>query len=577
MSAPSVLIGLPAAPGVAMGRALRVDANRVQVPRYLLAPEEVAAELARWTTARQAAAAELQRLCASLGDGASELAAVLEVHLLLLQDDVADAAVREQIRRHRYNAEWALLAQADEFMRPLAAADDAYLRARKADIEQVRDHVLRSLMATRQPADDGPLPIAPAPTGEPRILVAHDLSPADLLRLKQRGFAGFVTDVGGMTGHTAIVARSMGIPAVVGAGSASKVVQPDDQLLLDGAAGKIWINPAPEQMAAFERKQCQWRKEQRALALLRDRPARTLDDQAVELLANIERPEDGQAARAAGAVGVGLFRTEFLFMGRSGNLPDEEEQFAAYRRLVEAMDGAPVTIRSVDIGADKPLDDTDDRSLNPALSLRAIRWSLSRPDVFLTQLRAILRAAAFGDVRLLIPMLTHARQIHQTLALLTRAREQLSARGLRAAPLPVGAMIEVPGAALTVPTFLRHFDFLSIGTNDLIQYTLAVDRADASLAELFDPLHPAVLRLVADTIAAGHAAGKPVTVCGEMAGDTRLTRLLLGLGLRSFSMQAGQIPAVKREILRTRCADWRQRARKIVRSDEPGTVLRTFA
>jgi phosphotransferase system enzyme I (PtsI) len=293
------------------------------------------------------------------------------------------------------------------------------------------------------------------------------------------------------------------------------------------------------------------------------------------LLANIEMPDDAPAALGVGAVGVGLFRSEFLFMGREGALPDEEEQFEAYLRAVSGMKGLPVTIRTVDVGADKPLDRhvRDEAHLNPALGLRAIRWSLADPSMFLTQLRAVLRAAAHGQVHLLIPMLAHEREIRQTLALVDQARLQLDNRGLPYGPIQVGAMIEIPAAALSVQMFLRYFDFLSIGTNDLIQYTLAIDRADEQVAHLYDPLHPAVLRLVADTIAACVAHGKGVSVCGEMAGDPSLTRLLLGLGLRSFSMHPTQILAVKQEILRAdaaRLADWSQ---QVLRADDPSLMI----
>jgi phosphotransferase system enzyme I (PtsI) len=315
--------------------------------------------------------------------------------------------------------------------------------------------------------------------------------------------------------------------------------------------------------------------ERERLSRLRLTPALTLDGQKIELLANIEMPEDATAALAAGAVGVGLFRSEFLFMGRSGHLPGEEEQYLAYRRAVEGMQGLPVTIRTVDIGADKPLDRNvrETAHLNPALGLRAIRWSLADPAMFLTQLRAILRAAAHGQVHLLIPMLAHGKEIRQTLALLARARAQLDGQGVAYGPLKVGAMIEIPAAALTVPMFLSYFDFLSIGTNDLIQYTLAIDRADEQVADLYDPLHPAILHLVANTIAQGLAQDKTISVCGEMAGDPSLTRLLLGMGLRSFSMHPTQILAVKQVVLRsdtTRLKPW---AQTVLASDNPAELL----
>jgi phosphotransferase system enzyme I (PtsI) len=406
----------------------------------------------------------------------------------------------------------------------------------------------------------------------PLILIAHDLSPADMLQFKQSVFAGFITDVGGKTSHTAIVARSLDIPAVVGARLSSQLVRQDDWVIIDGDAGVVVVDPSAIILAEYGFKQRQGELERGRLARLRHTPAITLDDQKIELLANIEMPEDAAGALLAGAAGVGLFRSEFLFMGRQGKLPNEEEQYQAYRRAVDGMQGLPVTIRTVDVGADKPLDSSlqDGAHLNPALGLRAIRWSLADPAMFLTQLRAILRAAAHGPVNLLIPMLAHAREIRHTMALIDRARVELDNRGATHGPIKIGAMIEIPAAALTLGVFLKYFDFLSIGTNDLIQYTLAIDRADESVAHLYDPLHPAVLRLVADTIAECQAQGKGVSVCGEMAGDTSLTRLLLGMGLRSFSMHPAQILAVKQEVLRADTGKLAVWARQVMADDEPG-------
>jgi phosphotransferase system enzyme I (PtsI) len=352
-------------------------------------------------------------------------------------------------------------------------------------------------------------------------------------------------------------------------------VRQDDWVIIDGDAGVMIVDPSPIILAEYGFKQRQGQLERERLSRLRHTPAITLDNQPVELLANIEMPEDAPAALKAGAVGVGLFRSEFLFMGRSGNLPGEEEQYQAYKRAVEGMQGLPVTIRTVDVGADKPLDDSrkDAAHLNPALGLRAIRWSLADPAMFLTQLRAILRAAAHGQVNLLIPMLAHAGEIRQTLSLIDFARAELDNKGMVHGPVRLGAMIEIPAAALTLKIFLRHFDFLSIGTNDLIQYTLAIDRADESVAHLYDPLHPAVLRLVADTITECNAQGKGVSVCGEMAGDVGMTRLLLGLGLRSFSMHPAQILAVKQEVLRADAARLQPWAQRVLAADEPATML----
>jgi phosphotransferase system enzyme I (PtsI) len=409
--------------------------------------------------------------------------------------------------------------------------------------------------------------------------VAHDLSPSDMLQFKQSVFAGFVTDVGGKTSHTAIVARSLDIPAVVGARLSSHLVRQDDWVIIDGDAGVVVVDPSPIILAEYTYRQRQLQLARGRLQRLLHTPAVTRDGEKVELLANIEMPEDADNAVRAGAVGVGLFRSEFLFMGRHGDLPNEEEQYQAYRRAVDGMQGLPVTIRTVDVGADKPLDQElhDHAHLNPALGLRAIRWCLADPAMFLTQLRAILRAAAFGQVDILIPMLVHGSEIRQTMSMLDHARAQLDNRGVAYGPVKVGAMIEIPAAALTLKLFLKYFDFLSVGTNDLIQYTLAIDRADESVAHLYDPLHPAVLHLLANTIAECRAQGKAVSVCGEMAGDPAMTKLLLGMGLRSFSMQPAQILAVKQEVLRSDVGKLSAWADQVVHDEHPAERLKQEA
>ena len=574
--------GLPVARGIALGRAVLVASSRVDVAHYFIESEQIKSEVERLRVARDAVIEELQRLQATMPkDAPPELAAMLDVHLMLLEDESMAYEIRRWIKERLYNAEWALVSQLEVVVRQFDEMEDEYLRERKADLEQVVERVLRHLKGAATPVA-APPPRAPRQQDlglddtqdVPLVLVAHDLSPADMLQFKKSVFAGFVTDVGGKTSHTAIVARSMDIPAVVGARSASQLVRQDDWVIIDGDAGVMIVEPSPIMLAEYGFKQRQGELERGRLARLKNTPAVTLDGQRIELLANIEQPSDTAAALGVGAVGVGLFRTEFLFMGREGDLPDEDEQYAAYRAAVEGMHGLPVTIRTVDVGADKPLDDRrPDTHLNPALGLRAIRWSLSEPAMFLTQLRAILRAAAHGRVHLLIPMLAHAGEIRQTLELIDKARAQLDERGRVYGSVSLGAMIEIPAAALSMRLFLRHFDFLSIGTNDLIQYTLAIDRADESVAHLYDQLHPAVLRLVADTIAAGARAGKAVSVCGEMAGDTSVTRLLLGLGLRSFSMHPLQVLAVKQEILRADAGKLQAWAQAVLDSDEPAELL----
>jgi len=574
--------GLAVARGIAIGRAVLVASSRVDVAHYFIQADQVHAEIGRLRRARDEVIEELQRLQKDLPkDAPHELAALLDVHLMLLEDEELTAGVRQWIEERLYNAEWALTSQLEIIGRQFDEMEDPYLRERKADMEQVAERVLQSLKGTGSPMARVPQPQRPQQelhledTDVPLVLVAHDLSPADMLQFKQSVFAGFVTNVGGKTSHTAIVARSLDIPAVVGARTGSQLVKQDDWVIIDGDAGVIIVDPSPIILSEYSFKQRQGQVERESLARLRHTPAVTLDGEKIELLANIEMPEDAAAALATGVVGVGLFRSEFLFMGRQGNLPDEEEQYQAYRRAVEGMNGLPVTIRTVDVGADKPLDDTrhDAAHLNPALGLRAIRWSLADPSMFLTQLRAILRAAAHGKVNLLIPMLTHASEIRQTLQLIEQARQDLDRKTMVHGPVRLGAMIEIPAAALSLRLFLKYFDFLSIGTNDLIQYTLAIDRADESVAHLYDPLHPAVLRLVADTIAACRAQGKGVSVCGEMAGDVTMTKLLLGLGLRSFSMHPSQVLAVKQRILLSNTDKLKPWAEQVLDSDDPATLM----
>jgi phosphotransferase system enzyme I (PtsI) len=580
--------GLAVARGIAIGRAVLVASSRVDVAHYFIEPGQVEQEIERVKRGRDAVVDELHRLqqtISQLGpkDAPHELRALLDVHLMLLQDEEMVGGVKHWIRDRLYNAEWALTTQLEVVARQFDEMEDEYLRERKADLEQITEKVLRAMQGQ---STTSVLPVVVArktataelqleDTDTPLVLIAHEISPSDMLQFKQGLFAGFVTDVGGKTSHTAIVARSMDIPAVVGARTASQLVRQDDWVIIDGNAGVVIVDPSPIILAEYQHKQRQLELDRSRLARLLKTPAVTLDGEKVELLANIEMPEDALGAMKAGAAGVGLFRSEFLFMGRHGHLPDEEEQYRAYRRAVEGMGGLPVTIRTVDIGADKPMDSTviEGSHLNPALGLRAIRWSLADPAMFLNQLRAILRAAAHGPVKMLIPMLAHLSEIRQTVALVEQARAELQREGVPFGPVILGAMIEIPAAALMLKTFLRHFDYLSLGTNDLIQYTLAIDRADESVAHLYDPLHPAVLRLVADTIAECRAQGKEVSVCGEMAGDVAMTRLLLGLGLRSFSMHPAQILAVKQEVLRADASKLQPWALEVLAHDEPSSLL----
>jgi phosphoenolpyruvate-protein phosphotransferase (PTS system enzyme I) len=569
--------GIAVSSGIAIGRAVLVASGRADVAHYFVEESQTAQELARLREAKDAVIDELIRLqnnvlLGEAKDTSSEIVAMIDVHMMLLQDQVLQGGVTHWIKERRYNAEWALVSQMEVLARQFDEMEDDYLRERKGDLEQVVERVLKVLQG--KPSD---LPHAAPSADAGLILVAHDLSPADMLQFKDSVFAGFVTDVGGKTSHTAIVARSMDIPAVVGARTASDLIAQDDWMIIDGDAGVIVVDPSPEILTQYRDRQQIALLERENLQRLKHTATVTKDGHKVELLANIERPEDAAAALAAGAVGVGLFRSEFLFMGRAGKLPSEDEQYEAYRTAVLGMQGLPVTIRTVDVGADKPLDAAiarDDAHLNPALGLRAIRWCLAEPEMFRTQLRAILRAAVHGQINLLIPMLCAASEITASLKQIELARQELDARAVAYGPLKLGAMIEIPAAALALPIFLKHFDFLSLGTNDLIQYTLAIDRADESVAHLYDPLHPAVLHLIASTIRQCNEVGKGVSVCGEMAGDVSMTRLLLGLGLRCFSMHPSQILSVKREVLSSHAGQLTTLAKKVLKSDDPAALLK---
>ena len=565
------LHGIPVSHGIVIGRAHLLAPAALEVVHYLVGPEQVEAEVARFQSAVALVRDELLALEAHLpADAPAEFGALLELHRLILEDPLLSDEPVVLVRERHYNAEWALTTQLQAAVAQFEEIEDAYLASRKADVEQVVERVLKVLTGT---ANAFP-PVQPGQ--EDMIVVAHDIAPADMLQFKKRVFGGFITDLGGATSHTAILARSLDIPAVVGLGNVGRLIRQDEHLIIDGDAGVVIVDPSPIVLEEYRVRQRDLEFARAKLKRLRNMPTRTVDEQPVELLANIEMPGDCAMANDVGAMGVGLYRTEFLFMNRGGHLPDEEEQYQAYREVVEAMAGRPVTIRTLDVGADKPLDEDSaaHESANPALGLRAIRYCLTEPHMFLTQLRAILRAAACGPVRLLLPMLAHAHEIDQSLLLIEQAKAQLRARGVAFdEQIRVGGMIEIPAAALTLPTFVKRLDFLSVGTNDLIQYTLAIDRTDSRVAHLYDPLHPAVLRLIAQTIQIGRRARVPVSVCGEMAGDLAMTRLLLGMGLRQYSMHPAQLLVVKQEILRSDsllCAGF---AKRILAASEPAKVL----
>ncbi|MFM7011610.1 MAG: phosphoenolpyruvate--protein phosphotransferase [Betaproteobacteria bacterium] len=541
------LYGQGAAHGYAIGRAVVMGATALEVAHYRIPADAVVAEQTRLTNALDTARREMLELAQSLPEDAPrELGALLNVHGMLLSDPLLADQALSLIQEKLYNAEWALTTQGQLLGEQFASMEDEYLRERGADVRQVIERVLHVLGGSRPMLSLDRV----GQSGEPLVVIAHDISPADMIRLRGGRFAGFATDLGGPTSHTAIVARSMDVPAVVGLGQVRNLVRDGDIVVVDGVRGTLLVNPSSTALDQYRSLQRRYAEERLVLAQLKDVPAETQDGIAVSLQANIELPDEAEIALANGATGIGLFRSEFLFIGRS-ELPTEEEQYQAYASVVKTMQRRPVTIRTLDIGADKALDGEATVATNPALGLRAIRYCLAHPDLFATQLRAILRASAHGTVRILIPMVAHMHEVHAARAAIASAMAELDARGQSyAKDIQVGAMVEIPATAIAIEPFADALDFLSIGTNDLIQYTLAIDRADNEVAALYDPLHPAILRLIANVINAGIRVGKSVAVCGEIAGDPQLTRLLLGLGLTHFSMHPQQLLSVKREILR---------------------------
>ncbi len=561
------LHGLAVSSGIAIGRAHLVSHATLEVAHYKVRDKEVATEIERFDAAVAAVRAELEALKgeASAPGTPSEMAAFVDIHAMILADPMLAEQPRDLIRERRCNAEWALVQQMEQLAAQFDDFEDAYLRERKHDVVQVVERVLKALMGkARKMTKRG--------RDEDLIVVAHDLSPADTIQFKNLKIGGFVTDLGGATSHTAIVARSLAIPAVVGLHHARPLVREDDLVIVDGSRGVLIVEPDARVLEEYRLRKSELELERSKLKRLKNARSTTLDGDEVALQANIELPQDIEQVKEVGADGIGLFRTEFLFMNRD-ELPGEDEQYEAYKAVAKAMAGRPVTIRTLDLGADKEaraLAGSERQSTNPALGLRAIRYCLAEPQIFLTQLRAILRAAHYGNIRILIPMLAHVAEIEQTLAMVAQAKAQLRAtRHKFDENIRIGGMIEIPAAALALGPFIKRLHFLSLGTNDLIQYTLAIDRSDEAVAHLYDPLHPAVLRLIHQTIVAGARAEIPVAVCGEMAGDPAMTRLLIGLGLRQFSMHPSLILEVKQQVVTADAEMLAMRVSRLLRFEEP--------
>jgi phosphoenolpyruvate-protein phosphotransferase (PTS system enzyme I) len=561
------LYGLAVSPGIAIGRAHLVSHATLEVAHYQVREKAIPAEIERFDAAVANVRAELDALHgeASMPGTPSEVAAFVGIHAMILEDPLLSDTPKQLIRERRCNAEWALVQQMEQLVGQFEDIEDSYLRERKHDVIQVVERIIKALMGkSRKLGKRG--------KDEDLIIVAHDLSPADTIQFKNLKIGGFVTDLGGATSHTAIVARSLAIPAIVGMHHARPLVREDDLLIVDGSRGVLIVQPDERILEEYRLRKSELELERSKLKRLKTARSATLDGEEIALYANIELPQDIEQVKAVGAEGIGLFRTEFLFMNRD-ELPDEEEQFDAYRSVAKAMAGKPVTVRTLDLGADKATNSmagSERQAPNPALGLRAIRYCLSEPQMFLTQLRAILRASHYGNIRILVPMLTHAAEIDQTLTIIEQAKAQLrESRHKFDETIKIGGMIEIPAAALSLGPFIKRFQFLSIGTNDLLQYTLAIDRADETVAHLYDPLHPAILRLVSQTIAAGSRMDVPVAVCGEMAGDPAMTRLLIGMGLRQFSMHPSQLLEVKQQVVMADADQLTMKVGRLLRLDEP--------
>jgi len=558
------LHGISVSSGIAIGHAHLVSHTSLEVAHYILPKRFVGEEIARFDAALQATRQEFTSLRSNRpAHAAAEFDVFIELHQMILDDPLLSVAPREMIANEHCNAEWALKMQTETLVAQFDEFEDAYLRERQTDVKQVAERLLKRLIG--HPGHQPP----PARHDVETILVARDLSPADLIQLKPQQYAAFVTDAGGATSHTAIVARSLNTPCVVGLHNARELVREDDLLILDGEQGVLIVNPDKTILAEYKLRQSAWELERKKLKRLRSARANTLDGSVIELHANIEKPADIAEVKENGATGIGLFRSEFLFLNRD-ELPDEEEQFEAYRAVAAGMGGQPVTIRTFDLGADKQLKNAGRVASNPALGLRAIRLCLAEPMLFRTQLRALLRAAQHGDIKILIPMLSSVSELNQTLLFIEATKYSLDIDSIPYnREVKIGGMIEIPAAALAINVFAKKLDFLSIGTNDLIQYTLAIDRTDEDVAHLYDPLHPAILQLLAHLIGTANKLGVPVSVCGEMAGELAYTRLLLGLGLRQFSMFSAQVPSIKQRVLTTSLPEIAALTQKILRTDDP--------
>lgn len=564
-----ILHGIGLGGGIAIGNPYILDKSLDYVALQALEASEIESEVQKFTDAVQLTRRELERLRNNIPEDApAELGAFLSLSIMMLNDSQIARAPIEIIRNEECNAEWAIKLQADKLAERFDEMSDSYLKERKHDVLQVLERIFKNLEGNKFDWSlDGKL--------EHGILITHDLSPADLVHFKDSNFSGFITDAGGLTSHTTIIGKNLDIPAIIGTAHARALVHEDDIIILDGIQGVLIINPEPFILEQYKQLQAAWNSDQVKLSTIRKEEAVTLDGVKVELLANIDSLVDIEEVKYNQASGIGLFRSELLYLSGIDHLVNEDEQFATYYELAKSMKKMPVIIRTADLGADKnPMWNlTQNMAKNPALGLTGVRLSLAEPAFFRTQLRAILRASHYGNLQILFPMISSAPELKQVLHQLEYAKKELEDEGIPFNQnIQVGAMIEVPSAAFAIKSILSLVDFISIGTNDLIQYLLAIDRNDESVTYLYNPLHPAVLKLLAHIIRSSNRSGVPVSICGELAGDVRLTKLLLGMGLRKFSMYSSSILKIKQVILNSNINEVTALVAKILKTENPDRI-----
>ena len=555
--------GIGVSNGIAIGKAHLISNALLEVVQYDIDIKNVSNEVKRFDDAIASVKAELNKIKSQLpANSPGELGAFVDTHIMILSDKSLSSMPRAIIENERCNAEWAIKKQMDSVVNQFDQIEDQYLRERKQDVIQVVERVIKILLGHSNQ-------IAVKNQEKLTILVAHDISPADALHFKKHKYAAFITDGGGVTSHTAILSRSLNIPSIVALQNARALIRDNDLIIVDGTQGIVIVNPSLDIQKYYKQLQDLWGNEQEKLQRIKTKKSITKDGSPIHLFANIEVPNDIVSVNASGATGIGLFRTEFLFMNRQ-DMPDEEEQFLAYKKVAEAMGKKPVTIRTLDSGADKQTALNNKKiSPNPALGLRAIRLCLSEPKVFMTQLRAILRASHFGNIKILFPMLSSISELRQTKLILERAKASLRKEKIKFnEKILIGGMIEIPAAAISADIFAQELDFLSIGTNDLIQYALAIDRTDDAVSHLYNPLHPAVLKLIALTVKSAHKYKKSIAICGEMAGEPKLTKLLIGMGIEQLSMHPSHILRVKQQVLSSDITNMKASVHKLLNLNE---------